>query len=90
MAEVYEIRVKGELIGDHWRQWFGGLKIDPAGHGESTIAGPVADQAALHGILARIRDLGLPLLALRQLPEAGENDPKQSPARRILPERRHP
>jgi hypothetical protein len=67
-SEVFEIRVKGELIGSHWSRWFEGLSLSLVGEGETLIVGPFADQAALHGILARIRDLGLPLVALYQVP----------------------
>ena len=62
-TRVYEIRVRGEL-GPAWSCWFAGLSVETV-DGETVIVGPVDDQAALHGLLARIRDLGLPLLALR-------------------------
>ena len=63
----YEIRVEGVLdIG--WSAWFDGLDVSgDASGGTTTIAGPVRDQAALHGLLSRIRDLGLPLLAVRRI-----------------------
>ena len=63
----YEIRVEGVLdIG--WSAWFDGLDVSgDAGGGTTTIAGPVRDQAALHGLLSKIRDLGLPLLAVRRI-----------------------
>jgi hypothetical protein len=62
----YEIRVSG-VLDSRWSAWFEGLEVtsDPAG--QTTIAGPVADQAALHGLLAKVRDLGLPLLSVRQI-----------------------
>jgi hypothetical protein len=59
----YEITIKGELDG-HWSVWFDGLRITKQGNGNATIAGLIADQAALHGILVRIRDLGLPLVSV--------------------------
>lgn len=63
-SAVYEIRVKG-LLEQRWAQWFDGMKIIPDPEPRETIIrGPVVDQAALHGLLARIQDLGLPLLAL--------------------------
>jgi hypothetical protein len=67
----YEIRVRG-VLDSRWSDWFDGLELtsDQAG-GETRIAGPVADQAALHGLLAKIRDLGLPLLSVRRI------DPEQ-------------
>jgi hypothetical protein len=62
-TRVYEIRVQGELA-PRWSCWFAGLAVEKS-DGEKVIFGPVDDQAALHGLLARIRDLGLPLLGLR-------------------------
>jgi hypothetical protein len=54
-------------LDDRWSVWFEGLQVASDQAGQTTIAGPVADQAALHGLLAKIRDLGLPLLAVRRL-----------------------
>ena len=62
-AENYEIRVQGQLD-SHWSTWFEGLTLTPLGNGETLIAGPIQDQAALHGILAKIRDLGLQLISV--------------------------
>lgn len=62
-AEYYEIRVRGQL-NSHWSTWFEGLTLTHLGNGETLIAGPIQDQAALHGILAKIRDLGLHLISL--------------------------
>jgi hypothetical protein len=62
-SEHYEIRVRG-LLDSHRSAWFEGLTLAPLGNGETLIAGPIQDQAALHGILAKIRDLGLHLLAV--------------------------
>ena len=61
----YEIRVRGHLDGD-WSAWFDGLTITRLLGGETRLAGDLADEAALHGVLARVRDLGLPLLAVRR------------------------
>jgi hypothetical protein len=61
--EYYEILVRGQLD-SHWSDWFEGLTVTPLESGETLIAGPVQDQAALHGILAKIRDLDLHLLAV--------------------------
>jgi hypothetical protein len=61
----YEIRVKG-VLGSSWSAWFDGLRVTSVEPGQTTIAGPVADQAALHGLLAKIRDLGLELLEVRR------------------------
>ena len=62
----YEIRVNG-VLDSGWSAWFDGLEITSDEHGDTTIAGPVADQAALHGLLAKIRDLALPLLSVRRI-----------------------
>ncbi len=62
----YKIRVEG-VLGERWSCWFDGLQITSEPGGTTAIVGPVADQAALHGLLARIRDLGLPLVSLRRL-----------------------
>jgi hypothetical protein len=61
----YEIRVKG-VLGSGWSAWFDGLRVTDDERGQTTIAGPVADQAALHGLLAKVRDLGLELLEVRR------------------------
>jgi hypothetical protein len=62
-AGYYEIRVRGHLD-DRWSAWFEGLTLTPLENGKTLIAGPIQDQAALHGVLAKIRDLGLPLLSV--------------------------
>ena len=60
---LYEIRIKGHL--EHrWAGWFEGLTITLADSGETLLSGPVADQAALHGLLRKVRDLGMPLLSV--------------------------
>jgi hypothetical protein len=71
MTHIYQIRVRGHLS-DEREEWFGGLTIENQPNGEALISGPVADQAALHGLLIRIRDLGLPLLSVLCI-EPGEN-----------------
>ena len=62
-AGIYEIRLAGHL-GAHWAAWFDGLTVSHEGDGITVIRGPVADQAALHGFLQRVRDLGLPLVSV--------------------------
>ncbi len=59
----YEIKVKGYLE-EHWADWLGGLSITHDAHGNSLLTGVVPDQAALHGILTQIRDLGVTLISL--------------------------
>jgi hypothetical protein len=55
------------VLEPRWSAWFEGLQVSSDERGQTTIAGPVADQAALHGLLAKIRDLGLPLLSVRRI-----------------------
>lgn len=62
----YEIRIEGEL-GDEWADWFDGLAIVREGEGVSLLTCLVADQAALFGILKRVRDLGMPLISVRRI-----------------------
>ena len=62
-AGIYEIRLAGHL-GARWAVWFDGLTVSHEGDGITVIRGPVADQAALHGFLQRVRDLGLPLVSV--------------------------
>jgi len=62
----YQIRVNG-VLDSSWSAWFDGLQITSDDRGQTTIAGPIADQAALHGLLAKIRDLGLELLEVRRI-----------------------
>ncbi|RIK35171.1 MAG: hypothetical protein DCC55_31115 [Chloroflexi bacterium] len=68
---LYEIRIKGHLA-DRWAEWFEGLTITREDNGETLLSGPVVDQAALHGLLKKVRDLGLPLLSVMQV------DPRQA------------
>jgi hypothetical protein len=60
---VYQIRLKGHL-GQRWLDWFGGLTITLEEDGNTLLNGPVLDQSALHGILKKVRDLGMPLLSV--------------------------
>jgi hypothetical protein len=66
VQEWYQIRVKGHL-GEQWRDWFNGLTITNVEQGEAILSGPLPDQAALHGVLTKIRDLGLPLLDVHRV-----------------------
>jgi hypothetical protein len=85
----YRIRVNRQLSAD-WTQWFGGLALAEATHGQTTITGSLADQAALHGVLAKNRDLGLELVSVERgldtpadtaqdaAPDRAQEDPAES------------
>lgn len=60
---VYQIRLKGHL-GREWTDWFGNLTITLADNGDTLLTGPVIDQAALHSLLKKVRDLGMPLVSV--------------------------
>ena len=75
----YEIRIEDGLD-DGWTAWFDGMQITNEPDGVTVITGPVADQAALHGLLAKVRDLGLELLSVQRI--SAEH---QSPYRRSAP-----
>ena len=61
----YEIRLKGHLNA-RWADWFDGLTLTQESDGTTLLSGPIVDQAALHGLLGKVRDLGLPLIAVRR------------------------
>ena len=64
---IYQIRVKSHLSSD-WTNWFDGLTITQEENGDSLLTGPVIDQAALYGLLKKVRDLGMPLISLNPIP----------------------
>lgn len=69
---IYQIRIRGHL--DRcWTDWFEGLVITRQGDGDTLITGPVVDQAALHGLLKKVRDLGMPLISVNCI-ESGQKD----------------
>jgi len=70
---VYEIRVRGVLDAE-WSDWFDPMTVSPQEDGDTVLVGPVRDQSALHGILTKIRDLGLPLLSLSRREGSSEKD----------------
>ena len=72
---VYQFRLKGHLDGQ-WQHWFGGLTITLEDNGETLLSGGVSDQAALHGLLRKVRDLGMPLVSVKRV-EPGEADVPQ-------------
>ena len=69
---LYEIRIKGHLD-DRWEDWFEGLTITLEDNGDTLLTGPVVDQAALHGLLRKVRDLSIPLLSVNRV-EPGQAD----------------
>jgi len=69
---LYEIRIKGHLD-DRWADWFEGLTITLEDNGDTLLTGPVVDQAALHGLLRKVRDLGIALLSVNRV-EPGQAD----------------
>jgi hypothetical protein len=60
---VYQVRIKGHLAGE-WTEWFEGMAISHKENGDTLLTGPVVDQAALYGLLKKVRDLGLPLVSV--------------------------
>lgn len=75
---IYRIRIKGHLE-PRWSAWFEGLTITREPHGETLLTGPVVDQAALHGMLTRVRDLGLPLISVTRVELDGPDVPAADP-----------
>ena len=63
---IYQIRIKGHLD-PRWSAWFDGLTVTPTENAETILAGPLVDQAALYGVLAKVRDLGLELLSVNRV-----------------------
>jgi hypothetical protein len=70
---TYEICIKGHLEAEYWAMWFDGMTVTTKENGETAISGPVADQASLYGLLAKLRDLALPLLSVNRIePDQGD------------------
>ena len=74
LVTEYEIRVAGRLA-PRWSAWFDGLSVAPGARGTTVIRGAVVDQAALHGLLQKLRDVGIPLISLTQLPSTAPTEP---------------
>ncbi len=72
---VYQIRVEGHL-GSQWTDWFEGLTVTLEENGETLLTGPVIDQAALHGLLKKVRDLGTPLVSVIRVKPGQEHGPE--------------
>lgn len=68
---VYQIRIKGHL-GPQWTEWFEGMAVTREENGDTLLTGPVIDQAALHGLIKKVRDLGLPLLSVKRTDTSSE------------------
>ena len=64
--DVYKIRIQGQLD-EMWSEWFEGLTVSWDDEGNTLLTGPVVDQSALHGLLRRVRDLGIPLISVERL-----------------------
>lgn len=77
-APEYEIRVAGHLA-PRWTAWFDGLTVSTEADGTTVLRGPVIDQAALHGLLQKLRDIGIPLISLRPLPATPSAEPPARP-----------
>jgi hypothetical protein len=77
-AGHYEIRLAGHLDA-RWAAWFDGLTVGQQGDGTTLISGPIADQAALHGLLQRVRDLGLPLVSVAHVEDDQPDPPTTDP-----------
>ena len=74
---VYQIRIKGHLD-RQWTDWFEGLSIALEDNGDTLLTGPVVDQAALHGLLRKVRDLGIPLISVNRVKPDPPEGPNQS------------
>jgi hypothetical protein len=76
-SQIYQIRIKGQL-GDQWSDWFDDLTITLEDDGNTLLSGPVVDEAALHGLLKKVRDLGMPLISVNRIEpgyvETGDNE----------------
>jgi len=70
---AYQIRIKGHL-GRQWTDWFGGLAITLEDNGDTLLTGLIVDQAALHGLLRRVRDLGMPLISVSSRSQLEEGE----------------
>ena len=65
-STVYQIRLKGQLDA-RWTDWFGGMVVALSEDGDTVLTGPVTDQAALHGLLRKVRDIGIPLVSVNEV-----------------------
>ena len=79
---VYQIRLKGHLS-SQWTDWFEGLSITLEDNGNTLLTGPVVDQAALHGLLKKVRDLGMPLVSVSPVEPGPPDYARDRPGRRV-------
>jgi hypothetical protein len=79
---VYQFRVKGHL-GCSWADWFGGMTVVLVERGETLLTGPVVDQAELHGLLRKLRDLGMPLISVNRVESSPPTHPEGSGEARL-------
>ena len=80
-AQLYEIRLKGHLDAQ-WKTWFDGLTMTLEENGNTLLSGPVTDQAALHGLLKKVRDLGMPLVSVNQV-HSKQGETKMNPIKKF-------
>jgi hypothetical protein len=79
---IYQVRIKGHL-GRQWTEWFEGMTITPEENGDTLLTGPVVDQAALYGLLRKVRDVGMPWLSVNPF-EPDPADAAQQPLRKVM------
>ncbi len=72
----YQIRIEGQL-GSQWTDWFDGLSVTEEEGGTTLLTGPITDQSALHGLLKKVRDLGMPLISVNRMETDGSSNPTQ-------------
>ena len=81
---IYQIRIQGHL-GREWSDWFEGLTLTREANGETLLTGPVVDQAALHAVLRKVRDLGMPLLSVTRVKPGQSEGPDVNETHRARP-----
>jgi hypothetical protein len=79
---TYQLRLAGHL-GQDWADWFEGLSMTLEDNGETLLTGPVVDQAALHGLLRKVRDLGMPLLSVMRVSSGDAPEPHSHTEKRL-------
>lgn len=75
-ALMYQIRIEGQFD-QQWTDWFEGLTITQEEDGTTLLTGPIVDQSALHGLLKKVRDLGIPLVSVNRMETTGSTNPDQ-------------